>query len=114
MGVVQLIPVATNIATTAAGTYNKQIEGISQISLQFVVDGADAAPKISIWGSNDLTNWDVYEISAGVTEATLPTSGSASYNRDSFPHEYLSVSVDVNGGTTGTIDCKLDDKVLTR
>jgi len=114
MGVVQLIPVAEPIATTAAGTYTQQIQGISQINLQFVVDGADAAPKISIWGSNDQTNWDVYEITAGVTEATLPTTGSMSFERDMFTHEFLSVSIDENGGSTGTIECKLNDKILTK
>jgi hypothetical protein len=112
MSVVQLIPLATPIATTAAGVYDNQIEGISQVSLQFIVTGADAAPKVSLYGSNDGVNWDLY--SALSTDVILPTNGSQSIIDVAFPHEYLSVSIDINGGTTGTIECKLNNKILTR
>ena len=107
---VQLIPVLTAIANTAVGTFKNAINGTSQIAFQFLVIGADVAPKISIYGSNDNVNWDIYEISAGVTTKTLTTSGSTSVVRDTFPHEFLSISIDKNGGTTGTISCKLNIK----
>lgn len=95
------------------GTYKAKIGGTSQAAIQFIVANADAAPKVSIWGSNDATNWDVYELPGAVTELALPLDGSASLSRDSFPHEYIAVKVDKNGGTSGTIKCSINLKNQT-
>lgn len=110
----RLVPLTIAVADAAAlGTYKGQIQGTAQIALQFIVAGADVAPIISIYGSNDLVNWDVYEITSGVTTVTLVTAGSKSVVRDSFPHEYIAIDVNKNGGTTGTISATINVKEQT-
>lgn len=110
----RLVPLTIAVADAAAlGTYKGQVQGTAQIALQFIVAGADVAPIISIYGSNDLVNWDVYEITSGVTTVTLVTAGSKSVVRDSFPHEYIAIDVNKNGGTTGTISATINVKEQT-
>jgi len=103
-----LIPALTAIDDSTVGEYKLQVPDASMISLQFIVTGADAAPIITVYGSNDQTNWDLY--SALSTNVILPTNGSQSIIDVAFPHEYLSISIDKNGGTTGTISATLNIK----
>lgn len=103
-----LIPALTAIADSTVGEYKLQVPDASSIALQFIIIGADVGPKVSLYGSNDLVNWDLY--SALSTDVLLPTNDSQSIIDVAWPHEYLSISIDKNGGTTGTIEATLNIK----
>jgi hypothetical protein len=109
-GQAQIIPVDTPIDDYAAGDFKQAVKGTSQIALQFLVD-AEGNPKVSLHGSNDNQNWDVYDLGGGATELEI-TAASDSIIRDTFPHEYLAVSVNKNG-SSGTISCIINIKEQT-
>jgi len=107
----RLVPLTIAVADAAAlGTYGGQIQGTAQIALQFIVAGADVAPIMTIYASNDLVNWDAVEVTSGVTAVTLVTAGSKQVWRDTFPAEYIAIDVNKNGGTTGTISATINVK----